>query len=134
MAPPWTSSVVSKGVETSTLGIYRIWKHDRFKQIQRHSKKFTLALFVNLFWDNSTSIDSTCKLSPATGFEVLIVEEQLAQQLRKSGLDVGAKAVPDKPTHGETLVEAVCTCTQYEVRFQDTQIYDMGQIWDLLKI
>lgn len=85
-------------------------------------------MFVNLFWDNSTSIDSTCKLSPATGFEVLIVEEQLAQQLRKSGLDVGAKAVPDKPTHGETLVEAVCTCTQYEVRFQDTQIYDMGQI------
>ena len=48
-----------------------------------------------------------------------MVEEQLAQQLRKSGFDVGAEAIPDKPTHGETLVEAVCTSTPIlEVRFQ----------------
>ena len=111
-----------------------MWKFEsmidsnKFKDPPKNSPFICLIYLSFFFWDNSTSIDSTCKFSPATGFQVLIVEEQLAQQLRKSGLDVGAKAIPDTPTQGETLVEAVCTCTQYEVRFQDTQLYYMGQI------
>ena len=139
MAPPWTSSVVSKGVETSTLGIYRIWKHDRFKQIQRHSKKFTFYLFnlfVNFFlgyfnfhWFHMQI------LTRKQGFWSAYRRGTTCTATAKVGFRRWSRGNPWQANSGRNTCGG-CMYIYTNMRYvsKDTQIYDMGQIWDLVKI